>query len=76
MADTERQARGDNKLAKNKLRGGEARQKTRHWSVFRTGVLLGIALPAFVDAIYRSKHAIVFMTFLFLVSLCMRRFST
>lgn len=49
-------ARGDNKLAKTRLRGGQARNKTRHLSVFITGLLLGIALPAFIDAIYLSKH--------------------
>ncbi|KAI0346442.1 EXS-domain-containing protein [Trametopsis cervina] len=46
--------RGDRKVAKARLRGGNARQKSRHFSAFRSGLLLGIALPAFVDAIYLS----------------------
>ncbi|KAI0701367.1 SPX domain-containing protein [Cytidiella melzeri] len=46
--------RGDNKLAKTRLRGGQARHKTRHSSVFISGLLLGMAIPAFADAIYLS----------------------
>ncbi len=48
-------ARGDNKLAKARLRGAE-QHKTHHFSTFRTGILLGLALPAFVDAIYLSTY--------------------
>ena len=48
-------AHGDNKVAKTRLRGGQARLKSHHFSVLRTGLLLGIALPAFVDAIYLSE---------------------
>jgi hypothetical protein len=48
-------ARGDNKLAKTRLRGSQSRHRSRHLSVFWSGLMLGIALPAFVDAIYLSE---------------------
>lgn len=51
-------ARGDNKLAKMRLRG-EAQHKTHHYSAFRTGLLLGLALPAFVDALYLSMYPVI-----------------
>lgn len=47
-------ARGDNKLAKYRLRG-LAQHKTHHFSTFRTGLLLGLALPALVDGLYLSE---------------------
>jgi xenotropic and polytropic retrovirus receptor 1 len=48
-------ARGDNKAAKYRLRG-LAQHKTHHFSTFRTGLLLGLALPAFVDGLYLSEY--------------------
>lgn len=53
-------ARGDNKLAKTRLRGQGLQRKTHHFSTFRTGVLLGLALPAFVDGLYLSAHSVTF----------------
>ncbi|KIP07309.1 hypothetical protein PHLGIDRAFT_42215, partial [Phlebiopsis gigantea 11061_1 CR5-6] len=44
---------GNNKLAKNRLRG-LAQHKTHHFSSFRTGMLLGLAIPAFVDGLCLS----------------------
>ncbi|KAJ3552867.1 hypothetical protein NM688_g3924 [Phlebia brevispora] len=46
-------AHGDQKAAKNRLRG-QTQDKTHHFSTFRTGMLLGLALPAFIDGIYLS----------------------
>ncbi|CCL99566.1 uncharacterized protein FIBRA_01584 [Fibroporia radiculosa] len=46
-------ARGDKKKAQARLRGG-TQQKTHHFSTFRTGMLLGLAVPALVDGVYRS----------------------
>ncbi|GJE94840.1 SPX and EXS domain-containing protein [Phanerochaete sordida] len=45
--------KGDNKIAKMRLRGF-TQHKTHHFSTFRTGLLLGLALPALVDGIYLS----------------------
>lgn len=47
-------ARGDIKLAKSRLRG-HTQQKTHHYSTFRTGLLIGLAIPAFVDGLYLSQ---------------------
>lgn len=33
---------------------GFAQHKTHHFSTFRTGLMLGLALPAFVDGLYLS----------------------
>lgn len=47
-------ARGDRKRAMTMLRGGYA-SKTHHFSTFRSGMMIGLALPAFVDGIYKSS---------------------
>ncbi|KAL0578222.1 Xenotropic and polytropic retrovirus receptor 1 [Marasmius crinis-equi] len=46
-------ARGNRKIAMAYLRGVNA-HKTHHFSSFRSGVLLGIAVPALVSGIYQS----------------------
>ncbi|KAI0918737.1 hypothetical protein AcV5_002647 [Taiwanofungus camphoratus] len=45
--------RGDKKRAMARLRGG-AQQKSHHFSTFRSGMMLGFAIPAFVDGLYQS----------------------
>ncbi|EKM58004.1 uncharacterized protein PHACADRAFT_58738, partial [Phanerochaete carnosa HHB-10118-sp] len=45
--------KGDNKVAKTRLRGF-MQHKTHHFSTFRTGLMLGLALPALVDGLYLS----------------------
>lgn len=44
---------GDSKKAMERLRGG-AITKTHHFSTFRSGILLGAALPALASGIYHS----------------------
>ncbi|KAI0266051.1 EXS family-domain-containing protein [Gloeopeniophorella convolvens] len=50
---TARFAKGDKKRALVRLRAMSS-HKTHHFSSFRTGVGLGLALPAFVDGLVRS----------------------
>lgn len=45
--------RGDSKKAMNRLRGG-IHTKTHHFSTFRSGILIGAAIPAFSSGIYYS----------------------
>lgn len=52
-------AQGDRKRALASLRSTQT-QKTHHFSTFRTGTALGLAIPAFVDGVVRST----FSTFL------------
>lgn len=47
-------ARGDKKKALARLRGG-AKHTSHHFSTFRTGMFLGLAVPALADGLYRSK---------------------
>ncbi|KAF9525090.1 EXS family-domain-containing protein, partial [Crepidotus variabilis] len=44
---------GDRKKALRRLRAG-GKSKSHHFSTFRTGVLLGLALPAFVEGLFVS----------------------
>ncbi|KAF5381280.1 hypothetical protein D9615_008351 [Tricholomella constricta] len=46
-------ARGDKKRAMTRLRAGFT-TKSHHYSVFRSGILLGLALPAFVSGLHAS----------------------
>ncbi|KAL6303031.1 SPX domain-containing protein, partial [Sparassis latifolia] len=46
-------ARGDRKKAMDRLRGWQ--RQSHHFSSFKTGLMLGLALPAFVDGVYQSK---------------------
>ncbi|GLB42048.1 putative EXS family protein [Lyophyllum shimeji] len=46
-------ARGDTKRAATRLRAG-FHSKTHHYSVFRSGILLGLALPALVSGLHAS----------------------
>ncbi len=50
-------ARGDKKKARARLRGG-AKVTTHHFSTFRTGMTLGLAVPALVSGIYQSTSPI------------------
>ncbi|KAI3608133.1 signal transduction protein [Moniliophthora roreri] len=50
---TSRFAHGDKKRAMAALRGTSLR-KTHHFSTFRSGVMLGLAIPALVSGIYES----------------------
>ncbi|KAK7463123.1 Xenotropic and polytropic retrovirus receptor 1 [Stygiomarasmius scandens] len=47
---------GDEKRARKRLRAGTF-YKTHHFSTFRSGLLLGIALPALISGIYQSFQA-------------------
>ncbi|KAH9852252.1 hypothetical protein C2E23DRAFT_731075 [Lenzites betulinus] len=47
-------ARGDKKKALARLRGG-AKHTSHHFSTFRTGMFLGLAVPALADGLYRSQ---------------------
>ncbi|KAI0676364.1 hypothetical protein C8Q78DRAFT_961982, partial [Trametes maxima] len=47
-------ARGDKKKALARLRGG-AKHTSHHFSTFRTGMFLGLAVPALADGLYRSE---------------------
>ncbi|KAI0760361.1 hypothetical protein C8Q74DRAFT_1208005 [Fomes fomentarius] len=47
-------ARGDKKKALARLRGG-AKHTSHHFSTFRTGMALGLAIPALVSGIYQSE---------------------
>lgn len=51
--------RGNLKKAMNRLRGG-SRIKTHHSSTFRSGLLIGAAVPAFASGIYCSALLIPF----------------
>lgn len=42
-----------------RLRGG-ARTKTHHFSTFRSGLLIGVGLPALAAGIYQSKSSMSF----------------
>lgn len=55
-------ARGDKKKALTRLRGGGQHQ-THHFSTFRTGMMLGLAVPALVDGLVESEY----LPFLFLI---------
>lgn len=46
-------ARGDKKQARTKLRGGFL-TKSHHFSTFRSGILLGLGIPALVSGAYQS----------------------
>ena len=46
---------GDLKKARVRLRATMQR-KSHHFSAFRSGLYLGIALPAFVDGIYKCEY--------------------
>ncbi|KAG5651838.1 hypothetical protein H0H81_007244 [Sphagnurus paluster] len=46
-------ARGDKKRAMTRLRTGYA-SKSHHYSVFRSGLLLGLAFPALISGLYES----------------------
>ena len=46
-------AHGDKKKAVQRLRGGSD-HRTHHFSTFRSGLLLGLAVPALVSGIYLS----------------------
>ncbi|KDQ58685.1 hypothetical protein JAAARDRAFT_128396 [Jaapia argillacea MUCL 33604] len=45
--------RGDKKKALERLRAG-SRQKSHHFSTFRSGLAIGLAVPALVSGIYQS----------------------
>ncbi|KAL0960089.1 hypothetical protein HGRIS_011733 [Hohenbuehelia grisea] len=45
--------RGDKKKAMTRLRAGKF-HKSHHFSTFRSGMLLGLAVPAFVSGLYQS----------------------
>ncbi|KAI0763436.1 hypothetical protein BD413DRAFT_484224, partial [Trametes elegans] len=47
-------ASGDKKKALARLRGG-AKHTSHHFSTFRTGMYLGLAIPALADGLYRSE---------------------
>ncbi|KAF8887598.1 EXS family-domain-containing protein [Infundibulicybe gibba] len=47
--------RGDKKRAMTRLRGG-SHIKSHHYSTFRSGIFLGLALPAFVSGVYEVLH--------------------
>ncbi|CDO74587.1 hypothetical protein BN946_scf184583.g14 [Trametes cinnabarina] len=46
-------ARGDKKKALARLRGG-TKHTSHHFSTFRTGMFIGLAIPALADGLYRS----------------------
>ncbi|KZT71877.1 hypothetical protein DAEQUDRAFT_665215 [Daedalea quercina L-15889] len=48
-------ARGDKKRAQARLRSGTT-HKSHHFSTFRSGVLLGLGIPAFVDGLVKSAY--------------------
>lgn len=50
---TSNPARGDKKRARTKLRGGFL-TKSHHFSTFRSGILLGLGIPALVSGTYQS----------------------
>ncbi|TBU41711.1 SPX domain-containing protein [Dichomitus squalens] len=52
-------ARGDKKRAMARLRGG-SQHTSHHFSTFRTGVALGLAVPALADGLYKSEFCIRF----------------
>ncbi|KAJ3889964.1 hypothetical protein GG344DRAFT_50561, partial [Lentinula edodes] len=47
-------AHGDQKRAKTRLRAGGV-NKTHHYSTFRSGMLLGVGVPALVSGVVSSK---------------------
>ncbi|OSC98086.1 hypothetical protein PYCCODRAFT_1375838, partial [Trametes coccinea BRFM310] len=47
-------ARGDKKKALARLRGG-TKHTSHHFSTFRTGMFVGLAIPALADGLYRSQ---------------------
>ncbi len=56
MSDNSRIAKGDRKRALVRLRAVSSR-KTHHFSTFRTGIALGLALPAAIDGIVRCESS-------------------
>lgn len=48
-------AHGDKKKALNRLRGGGLTQKSHHFSTFRSGAMLGLAVPALIDGLVQSE---------------------
>ena len=48
-------ARGDKKRAMQRLRSG-GNYTSHHFSTFRTGMALGLAVPALADGIYQSTY--------------------
>jgi xenotropic and polytropic retrovirus receptor 1 len=51
-------ARGDKKKAMARLRGSWRTRKTHHFSTFRAGMFVGLALPAFIDGLVKSKYPV------------------
>ncbi|KZT04538.1 uncharacterized protein LAESUDRAFT_657911, partial [Laetiporus sulphureus 93-53] len=49
-------ARGDKKKAQARLRGG-AQLKSHHYSTFRTGMMIGLGLPALIDGLVKSTFS-------------------
>ncbi|KAF9803975.1 hypothetical protein IEO21_09502 [Rhodonia placenta] len=47
-------ARGDKKKAQARLRS-DSQHKSHHFSTFRSGMLLGLAVPALADGIVKSE---------------------
>lgn len=54
---TELAARGDKKRARARLRGG-AKLTTHHFSTFRTGMALGLGVPALAAGVYQSASSV------------------
>ncbi|KZT23701.1 hypothetical protein NEOLEDRAFT_1069012, partial [Neolentinus lepideus HHB14362 ss-1] len=48
--------RGDRKKALERLRAG-SRVKSHHFSTFRSGLAIGLAIPALVSGLYLSEFA-------------------
>jgi len=57
--------KGDKKKAMASLKAG-AKTKSHHFSTFRSGIMLGTAIPAFVVGLYESEfsHRLLGRTFL------------
>ncbi|KAF9568303.1 hypothetical protein CPC08DRAFT_625650, partial [Agrocybe pediades] len=55
-------ARGDKKRATRRLRAGNS-SKSHHFSTFRAGAYIGIALPAFIDGLVKGAAYYYFHTF-------------
>ena len=47
-------AGGDKKRAMRRLRAGNM-HKNHHFSAFRTGIMLGLAVPALMDGLIKGK---------------------
>jgi len=48
--------KGDKKKAMASLKAG-AKTKSHHFSTFRSGIMLGTAIPAFVVGLYESEFS-------------------